>query len=217
MSSFNLVYHSCGQTSYEILDSFQKDILIRKINNIEPVNFFLVSELFPVITCGPQALSTDILVSKNVLKDRGVTVCSTLRGGRVTYHGPGQLVVYFVVDLKQSSLTVHKMSRLCELSCIKLLENFKISSFFSKEYPGVWVSQGKIASIGLRFKRFVSYYGMSLNLLSCVREQGFSLISPCGLSSDQMVSLEDLGVNDISMGEMGSMWFDIFRKMVIEL
>lgn len=104
---------------------------------------------------------------------------ATDRGGETTFHGPGQLVFYPVINLRERGLAVKQYAYLLEQSCIKLLANMEISSNRCSEFPGVWTQRGKIAALGMRVSNGITYHGMALNV--SVEPNWFAAINPCGI------------------------------------
>jgi len=137
----------------------------------------------------------------NVLSAQDVPVLRTSRGGDVTYHGPGQLVVYPIVDLRSKlRKDVHRYVRNLELSAIRTLANFDIAATRRPPYTGIWIEDRKIAAIGVAVRRAITYHGLALNVNTDLSY--FQRIIPCGLPWAQVTSIEkELGatqsLNDV--------------------
>jgi len=144
----------------------------------------------PCITCGRRADRSHILANDARLLSAGVAVHATDRGGDVTYHGPGQLVLYAIVDLRGYRKDVHGHARRLEQVLIDTVASFGIEAGRRKEYPGVWTDKGKIGAIGFRVSRWVTLHGVSLNVSPDMEH--FSLIIPCGIREHGVVSLSGL-------------------------
>ena len=143
----------------------------------------------PVFTQG-QAGNADHLLATG-----DIPVIKVDRGGQVTYHGPGQLVVYLMMDLKRSKLGVRKMVTLMEQALIDALASFSVEAYAKPDAPGVYVGKAKIASLGLRVRRGCSFHGLALNLDMDLTP--FLRINPCGYAGmpmTQLASLTDLPV-----------------------
>lgn len=143
----------------------------------------------PVFTQG-QAGNADHLLATG-----DIPVIKVDRGGQVTYHGPGQLVVYLMMDLKRSKLGVRKMVTLMEQALIDALASFSVEAYAKPDAPGVYVGKSKIASLGLRVRRGCSFHGLALNLDMDLTP--FLRINPCGYAGmpmTQLASLTDLPV-----------------------
>ncbi len=144
----------------------------------------LLLEHPPVITLGKSAREENLLVPEDVLRTRGVEVFRVDRGGDATFHGPGQLVAYFIVRTDSPKLLVRNLEEIIKRSLLQVAD----LEFTEGPHAGVWVKGRKIASIGLALKRGVSMHGFALNLTLDLSY--FSLINPCGLPSSVMTSLE---------------------------
>ena len=117
-----------------------------------------------------------------------IPVIQTDRGGQVTYHGPGQLMIYLLVDVRRKQLTVRKLVTCLEQSIIALLAQFNVPAFAKKEAPGIYISSNeKIGSIGLRIRRGCTYHGIAFNVTMDLSP--FSRINPCGFSTLKMTHL----------------------------
>jgi len=122
------------------------------------------------------------------------------RGGQATYHGPGQLVGYPILDLKKRGKDLHVYLRALEMAVIRLVESFGIEAVFCEGKTGVWVENRKIASIGIGVRRWITMHGFALNVSSDLT--GFLSITPCGLSGVRMTSLSlELG-REVSLEEV---------------
>lgn len=121
-----------------------------------------------------------------------IPVVQTDRGGQVTYHGPGQLVLYLMVDLRRRGLSVRDMVSGIERAVIRLLKDFGLEANNDPCAPGVYIDGNKICALGLRVKRGCTYHGLSLNLDMDL--EPFSRINPCGYTNLKVVQLKDFGV-----------------------
>jgi lipoate-protein ligase B len=143
---------------------------------------------YPVITLGSQASRENLLVGEKDLKDKGIQVYKIERGGDVTYHGPGQLIVWPIIDLGLFKKDIHLFLRYLEEITIDLLSDFGIRGQRQAGFTGVWVNKRKIASIGIAIKNWISFHGLSVN----IKEEdlaNFKFIRPCGMDIE-MTSLE---------------------------
>ena len=119
-----------------------------------------------------------------------IPLVQTDRGGQVTYHGPGQLIIYVLVDLKRTKIGVRALVSLIEESIINFLQSFDIQSIARADAPGVYVEGKKIASLGLKIRKQRSYHGLALNVDMDLSP--FKMINPCGLHGMQMTQLSAL-------------------------
>ncbi len=143
---------------------------------------------YPVVTLGSAASRGNILVSEAELKNNGIQLYKIERGGDVTYHGPGQLIAWPILDLRFFKKDIHFFLRYLEEIVIDLLGDFGIKGQRQTGFTGVWVGKRKIASIGIAIKNWISFHGLSIN----IKEEdlvNFKLIRPCGMDIE-MTSLE---------------------------
>lgn len=135
------------------------------------------------------------------LPDNDIPVIAVDRGGKITYHGPGQLVIYTLIDLGRLDLNVRQFVTILEHSLIQFLASHRIDAEARADAPGVYVAGQKIASVGLRLKNQSCYHGLSLNVAMDL--QPFSAIDPCGYAGLQMTQTSDLHV-PLSMTEIAN-------------
>jgi lipoyl(octanoyl) transferase len=145
-----------------------------------------ITEHPPVYTLG--------LNRKDVrMPSRGdIPVVNTDRGGKITYHGPGQIVIYVLIDLQRKGINVRQLVSALENSVVSLLAELSIDSSARADAPGVYVQDKKIASVGLRLKNQCCYHGISLNVNMDLSP--FSAIDPCGYKGLEVTQLKDFGV-----------------------
>ncbi len=148
----------------------------------------LLLEHAPVITMGRAAQPGHLLVSRQALAERGVEFYESERGGDVTYHGPGQLVGYALLDLKGRGRDIHAYLRGLEMVLIQAIAPFGLTGEATPGLTGVWVNGRKIAAIGVHARGWVTSHGFSLNVED--QSEGFSLIVPCGLHGREATSVE---------------------------
>jgi len=136
------------------------------------------------------------------------------RGGETTFHGPGQLMLYPVIHLRQRHLGVKQYVRLLEQSCINVLTSMGVHGGRRCGFPGVWTGQGKIAALGIRVSRGVAYHGIALNV--DVDPSWFAAINPCGLQTD-VVNLSDLIATDLPLPDLAERWQACFVSELARL
>ena len=163
-------------------------------------NTVIFCEHNPVYTFGKQDCSEDWLSSNATIVADGIEIVGCDRGGRITYHGPGQLVVYFIFSWNDFAQTVGQFVGLIEEAAINLLQEFEIGSKTIKEYPGVWVESQKIAAIGLGISRGVTIHGMALNVNPEMRH--YRHIVPCGIRGHGITSIKQLKNCPIDMADV---------------
>lgn len=154
-----------------------------------------VVEHFPVYTLGLNGKR------EHLLNTGSIPVINSDRGGQVTYHGPGQLVIYTLLDIKRLNLGIRQLVTILEQAMIITLAELGIIAVSRADAPGVYVNDKKIGSIGLRIKKNCSYHGLSLNNDMDLRP--FNHINPCGYSDLKVTQLSDLGVT-ISTHQLAS-------------
>ena len=148
--------------------------------------------------------------AEHLLMPGDIPVLKVDRGGQVTYHGPGQMVVYTLIDLKRAGLNVRELVCAIELSLKALLASYGVVAETRDKAPGVYVGDAKIASLGLRIRRGRSYHGLALNV--DVELEPFQRINPCGYQGLQMTRLKDL----LSSHDMPT-WQALEKQLINEL
>ena len=139
--------------------------------------------------------------------DHKIPLIQSDRGGQITYHGPGQIVAYTLLDLRKLNLTVRKAVRLLEQTTINLLSSLGIVAFGDNARPGVYVNGKKIASLGLKIRNGYSYHGVALNVDMDLKP--FDNINPCGYPDLNVTQLKELDVN-LSIDEVRQLWANQF-------
>jgi len=150
----------------------------------------------------PSVFTLGLNASRDHLLSPGnIPVIQVDRGGQVTYHGPGQLMIYPLIDLKRAGLGVRDMVTALEQTVVDLLAGLGIESASRRDAPGVYVGGRKVASVGLRVRRGACYHGMALNV--DVDLEPFSRINPCGISDLEVTDLRTIGVEESTAGIEG--------------
>ena len=188
----------CGTMPYGQAWALQRALVAaRQADRIEDT--LLLVEHPPVITIGRAGRTANILAPRDLLAARGFEVYETERGGDVTYHGPGQLVGYPIVDLRALDEDVVRYVRLLENTLIDALGAFGIAAGRVRGYPGVWVGEAKIAAIGVAVKRKVTMHGFALNVAPDLDH--FTVINACGLGKP-VTSMRRLLERPVRVGEV---------------
>ena len=129
--------------------------------------------------------------NENEILDKTIKVFKTNRGGKVTYHGPGQLICYFVIDLKKRKRDIRKFISLIEKTIISTLKFYKINTFSDKNNIGIWLNNNskiqKVAAIGLRISKWIAYHGFSININNDLKK--YDSIIPCGIKDKGITNL----------------------------
>jgi lipoyl(octanoyl) transferase len=185
-----------GMVKYEIGRQRQQQIfkenIERKLKGLPVTQRLILCEHYPVITIGKSGRKEHLLFSSEWLQSKGVDVCETERGGDITFHGPGQLVAYPLLDLDGLQMGIKKYIYSLEESIILTLMELGIKSERYEGYTGVWLDSStsnarKIAAIGVKCSRGVSMHGMALNIQTDVTY--FDAIVPCGISDKKVSSV----------------------------
>ena len=144
----------------------------------------------PVYTIGKRDSSDDFLSDLKVIAGDGIDVVKADRGGKITYHGPGQLVAYFIFNIAERKLGVKEYVHKIEDVCMKALEKFGINAVRDKEHPGLWVNDKKIVAIGLNISKNVSMHGIALNVDPNMEH--YRHIVPCGIRDRGVTSMKEV-------------------------
>jgi lipoyl(octanoyl) transferase len=193
--------HRLGVVPYGDALELQKNLVeLRKANEIP--DQLLLLEHPPVITLGVKTRNdrTHVVAAPETLEDEGVEVFESGRGGDVTYHGPGQLVGYPIMDLRPDRCDVHRYVRDLEEMLIRVAAGFGVAAERLPGLTGVWVGNEKLAAIGVRIARWVTSHGFALNVSTNLAH--FNLIVPCGITDKGVTSLERLTNRRVDMDEV---------------
>ena len=135
---------------------------------------------------------------ENEIIDKSIKVLKTNRGGKITFHGPGQLIFYFVIDLRKRKKDIRKFITIIEKTIIETLEMYKIKTFADKKNIGIWYEKNnkikKVAAIGIRISKWIAYHGFSLNINTDL--QKYKAIVPCGIKDKGVTSLKEINDQD---------------------
>lgn len=198
-----LVAHLGTMRYAEALD-YQREIARQRISGTLDQDMLLLVEHPPVVTLGRSSKQKNMISSPDFLASRGVELFEVERGGDVTFHGPGQLVGYPIIDLTRHKQDLHWYLRAVEDALIRALAAFDIPTERNTGFTGVWTRGRKIASIGVHARDWVTWHGFALNVLTDLSY--FDLIVPCGIDGVVMTSLERELTAPVTM--------DIVRKAV---
>lgn len=182
-----LVVDLDGRPYAEVL-RLQRELCRRRIAGTVPSDLLLLVEHEPVITLGRGTKSGSLPLPPEELTRRGVAVHEVERGGDVTYHGPGQLVGYPILNLSDHREDLHWYLRQLEAALIAALGELQIRAEANPGLTGVWTGGRKIASIGIHVRQWVTFHGFALNVANQL--DGFDLIVPCGIQGVTMTSVE---------------------------
>jgi lipoyl(octanoyl) transferase len=162
----------------------QLEARLKSISKNEENELIWILEHEPVFTAGRSFSKKDII-------DKSINVYETNRGGKITYHGPGQLMFYFVIDLRKRKKDIRKFISIIENSIIETLREFQIECCTDKENIGIWFDNKgkleKVAAIGVRVSKWIAYHGFCLNIKNDLKP--FKKIIPCGISDKKVTNL----------------------------
>ena len=188
-----------GKRDYKEVWDLQKKIHERRVEGKIPNTLILV-EHNPVITMGKSGKPSNVLWPVDFLKEKGVQYYEIERGGDVTYHGPGQLVGYPIFNVRDGLAGIRPFINGVEKAIISMLADFAIKGMKKEKMIGVWTERGKVCSIGIAVKRWVSFHGFALNVNTDLGY--FDLIVPCGLKNVEMTSMQQILGKEVSMDEV---------------
>ena len=193
------VVYRLGLVGYREAYHLQRKLLHSRLDG-DIVDALLLLEHPPTFTIGKSGKLENVLASQAQLAREGISLFFTDRGGDITYHGPGQLVAYPVIDLKNRNKDIHQCVHDLEEVVIRTLNDFSIDAHRDEDHAGVWIKGEEIAAIGLSIKRWITMHGIGLNVNPNLRH--FSLINPCGFSDRKATSMAKLLSEDIPMEEV---------------
>ncbi len=204
-----------GVVPYAEALELQKHLVeLRKANEIP--DQLLLLEHPPVITLGVKTRNdrSHVVATPETLKAEGVEVFESGRGGDVTYHGPGQLVGYPILDLRPDRCDVHQYVRDLEETLIRVAAEFGVTAERLPGLTGVWVGNEKLAAIGVRIARWITSHGFALNVSTNLAH--FDLIVPCGIANKGVTSLGRLARRSVRMDEVADItaqaFIDVFGR-----
>ena len=177
---------SQNPVKYEDAISFMedrlKDIDLKKVDDL-----IWVLEHDHIYTSGTSYKENEII-------DKSINIIKTNRGGKITYHGPGQLICYFVIDLKKGKKDIRKFISVIEKSIIETLKLYDIETFADKENIGIWYNDNstikKVAAIGVRVSKWIAYHGFSININNDLKR--YDAIIPCGIKDKGITNLKQI-------------------------
>lgn len=199
-----------GLMDYAHVWQLQRELAQQVAQDLLP-NTLLLVEHPPVYTIGRRGTRQQVLLSDDELATRGIALLEVDRGGEVTYHGPGQLVAYPVVDLRPWGGPL-KYVRSLEQVILKVLADFGITAQVVEGLTGVWVDEEKVAAIGVKISRGVAYHGLALNVNTDLSL--FGHIVPCGITDRAVTSMQKLLGEEVEMEAVSySLMYHFGREM----
>ena len=170
---------------------------LREIDEKKSGDLIWILEHEEIYTAGTSYKETEIL-------DKSIKIIKTNRGGKITYHGPGQLICYFVIDLKKRNKDIRKFISTIEKTIINTLKYYNIETFADKKNIGIWYNYNKqikkIAAIGVRVSKWIAYHGFSINIKNDLKR--YEAIIPCGIEDKGVTNLKE--IEDLNYKELGN-------------
>ena len=170
---------------------------LREIDEKKSGDLIWILEHEEIYTAGTSYKETEIL-------DKSIKIIKTNRGGKITYHGPGQLICYFVIDLKKRNKDIRKFISTIEKTIIDTLKYYNIETFADKKNIGIWYNYNKqikkIAAIGVRVSKWIAYHGFSINIKNDLKR--YEAIVPCGIEDKGVTNLKE--IEDLDYKELGN-------------
>ena len=204
-----LQIRDCGIADYSQILQMQQ-LLRQKRQQNEIPNTVLIVEHPAVITFGARQSSNRLLVDRNDLAKKHIDVVEVRRGGGTTAHNPGQLVFYPILNLMTTGLGINEYITELEAIGAELLEQLDVQSTRRKGAPGLWVGEKKIASIGVRVSKFITFHGMAINIQNDLSI--FDYIVPCGLDNVEMTSVLNETGEEHPMNQIKQMLSEIIKE-----
>lgn len=207
-----LTVHKLGRVNYQKALELQLSLL-DKIKRNEAGDTLLLLEHPPTFTIGRRGRLEHLLKNQDELNHKGIHFEIVGRGGDITYHGPGQLVGYPILDLTNYKCDIHLFLRNIEEVIIGALSDFDIIGERKRDHTGVWVRDEKIASIGVGVKKWATYHGFALNVNTDLSY--FDMIVPCGIPGIKMTSIKEVSSDkkDIDMSEVKNSIIEAFSRV----
>ena len=175
------------------------------------INQKKVTELIWILE-HPSVYTAGTSYNENEILDKSINVVKTNRGGKVTYHGPGQAICYFVIDLNKRKKDIRKFTAIIENTIIQTLKEYQINSFNDRDNIGIWVNHEnkikKIAAIGIRVRKWIAYHGFAINVNNNL--ENYNKIIPCGIKDKDVSNLKL--IEDQNYNELGDKIINNFVK-----
>lgn len=203
-----------GRTRYLDALALQRETQQRRKDGLTG-DTILLTEHEPVLTLGRRGDTGNLRAPAERLAELGIDLVPVERGGDITYHGPGQIVAYPIIDLRGYGGSIHRYVRALEESCIRFLANYGVAGERRPGTPGVWAADDKIASVGVFVSRWVTMHGVAINIDPDLSH--FDLIHPCGLVGTRMTSLAEQLGHAVSLHDAAGRFAETLVSVLDEL
>lgn len=218
----NIIYQDLGLTSYKDTWDYQEElfqkVISAKLNeDADKEQYILFCEHKHVYTLGKSGNKQNLLIAEHICKSKNIDFFPINRGGDITYHGPGQLVVYPIIDLEELGVGIKAYISMIEDVVIEVLNTYGIKGEKDEKAMGVWIDKDnpakarKICAIGVRASRFVTMHGLALNINTDLSY--FSYINPCGFTDKAVTSMQQELGKWIDLEEVSKRMKDAFEKI----
>lgn len=225
MKNKKIILRDIGKSSFSDAWEYQEDIFKKIIdqkiknrsneNKIETNNFLIITEHDPVYTIGKSGDISNLLLNDDEMKTQGIEFYKINRGGDITYHGPGQIMGYPIIDLDNFFTDINLYLRKLEEVIINTLKSYDLEGFTIKGETGVWVKDNnglskKVCAFGIRASRWVTMHGFSFNVNPELNY--FKNIIPCGITDKGVTSVSELKNRNIEMNEIKQILYKNFAE-----
>ena len=225
MKNKKIILRDIGKSSFSDAWEYQEDIFKKIIdqkiknrsneNKIETNNFLIITEHNPVYTIGKSGNISNLLLNDDEMKTQGIEFYKINRGGDITYHGPGQIMGYPIIDLDNFFTDINLYLRKLEEVIINTLKSYDLEGFTIKGETGVWVKDNnglskKVCAFGIRASRWVTMHGFSFNVNPELNY--FKNIIPCGITDKGVTSVSELKNRNIEMNEIKQILYKNFAE-----
>ena len=202
----NKIFNADYKKTWDLMEE-----LAKSKKNGQKEDYLLLVEHNPVYTIGRDGSKKDLLVSDNFLQEHDIKCYNVNRGGKITYHGPGQLVGYPILDLNHFEKDILLYLKNIEETIIRLLANYDIQGTRQEDNPGVWIGDDKICAIGIGINRWVTRHGFALNVNTDLKF--FNNINPCGFVDKGVTSIYNQTEQKLALDRVMEEYIQIFSEV----
>jgi lipoate-protein ligase B len=189
-----------SRIDYRTAHQLQLDAVATRHTGRLDRDLVILLEHHPVFTLGRRGGRENLIVSEEILQARKIDIVPVERGGDITYHGPGQLVVYLIMDLKPKRLSVIDFVGGLETAMVRTAGNWGVGAAGNTDLRGAWVDRRKLGSVGITIRRGITFHGLALNVNTDL--EPFTWINPCGIQGCTITSLANETGHEVDMAEV---------------
>jgi len=194
------LYYNLGLLDYRSAHNLQTDLVNQRRHGELDRDLFLVTEHPRVFTLGRRGGLEHLLVSEDFLTGEGIAVVPIERGGDITYHGPGQLVLYPIIDLRRAGLSATGYVLRLEEVMLRLADDWGVTAARDPRNRGIWTGDKKLGSVGIAIRHGIAFHGLALNVNPSLTP--FSWINPCGLKGVEMTSIAAESGREVTLAQV---------------